>query len=305
MTVNKTQQIVRGDRRHGFGREKGVYWRDGVYAKEDYRYWAMYEYLKLSPSFIAVWSRLENVTSPYPLPEDADIVEPVVKDFRHIFGMPAWKWWGKHGKYLFGTTAPGPQVIIAGRLSEKNKALTVPWDRNDAVIARIAVNQSKQDALKELEVELDRLIAKRQFSVATTDQSAPKYVFLNNRIREATLAVGSEVLTYYCMKRVLPLWWIGNLLGVIPGQCFERDDLPRMATDELAQRKRVLSIATSRIIRTSLLIAENAARGRFPCASPFPQAMVSVFERKAGRPTKEKTDRSVVSGANRLQDIWR
>jgi|ERR1035437_2965353 hypothetical protein len=305
MATTTAPRIIGTLRLTEYGTEKAEYWRDSVYAKEDFRYWAIYEYLKLSPSFFAVLKRIENKRSPYPLPADADAVEQVVKDFRHIFRMEPWEWWRKHGKHLFGVAAPAPQVVIAGALNEKHKALNVMWDKNDAIVARIAICQSKQEALKQLEKELDRLIAKGQFSTTPAQEMTPKYVFQNNRIRESTLAIGGQALTCYCGKRLLPLWWIGNFVGITPGQCITEDDLIKVDADEIANRKRVLGIATSRLIRSSLLIAENAARGRFPCADPFPEALTSVFQRSAGRPTRNKTPKPKTVGADDLTEAWK
>jgi hypothetical protein len=305
MATTAAPRVIGTFRRTGYGTEKAEYWRDSVYAKEDFKYWAIYEYLKLSPSFFAVLKRIENKRSPYPLPADADAVEQVVKDFRHIFRMEPWKWWRQHGKHLFGVAAPAPQVFIAGALTEKRKAVNVIWDKNDAIVARISICQSKQEALKLLETELDRLTTKGQFATSPAIGMTPKYVFHNSKIRESTLAIGGQALAYYCAKRILPLWWIGNSVGVTPGQCITEDDLTRVDADEIANRKRVLGIATSRLIRSSLLIAENAARGRFPCADPFPEALTTVFQRTAGRPTGNKAAKSKMAGADDLTQVWR
>ena len=43
----------------------------------------------------------------------------------------------------------------------------------------------------------------------------------------------------------------------------------------------------------ALLIAENAARGRFPCDKPFPEAMLDAYTRKAGRPVGSKRPKRI------------
>ena len=52
----------------------------------------------------------------------------------------------------------------------------------------------------------------------------------------------------------------------------------------LADRKELLSIAASRLIKTAALVAENAARGRFPSDNIFNEAITTPYKRKAGRP---------------------
>ena len=50
------------------------------------------------------------------------------------------------------------------------------------------------------------------------------------------------------------------------------------------QQKTLISVADCQTItKTAALIAENAARGRFPSDKPFKEAMLDPFKRKAGR----------------------
>ena len=265
-------------------------WRDGVDAPSDYRYSAMYEYLRLSPSFFSVLRHIENKRSPYPVPVDMDLIEPVVRDFLHVFRTTRSEWWRKHGKYLFGSPPPAAKVYVVGKVSANCQSLTVMHDQNDAIVARISVNQSKKDALAVLEKELDALIAKGQFDVKAGNSLKAKYGFTSKRIRRTTLALGIQVLQYYQSKRVHPLWWIGNFFQVSPAMCLTPENVLTLDDAEIAYRKQVLGITTSRIVNNATLIAENAARGRFPCADPFPEAMTNVFERSVGRPSKVSRD---------------
>ena len=148
------------------------------------------------------------------------------------------------------------------------------------------MNQSKKDALAALEAELDTLIAKGQFDIKAKNQLKAKYGLTSKRIRRPTLVLGVQVLQLYQSKNVLPLWWIGNCLQVSPAMCLTPENVLTLDDAEIAYRKQVLGIATSRVVNSAMLIAENAARGRFPCTDPFPEAMTNVFERSVGRPSK-------------------
>ena len=261
-------------------------WRDGVDAPGDYRYSAMYEYLRFSPSFFSVLRHIEGKKNPYPLPDDWENVQSVVQDFRHIFRMDMPDWWRRHGKLLFGTPPPSSKCFVAGTVSVNRPSLTVMHDQDDAMVVRIAVNQSKKDALAALEAELDTLIAKGQFDIKAKNQLKAKYGLTSKRIRRPTLVLGVQVLQLYQSKNVLPLWWIGNCLQVSPAMCLTPENVLTLDDAEIAYRKQVLGIATSRVVNSAMLIAENAARGRFPCTDPFPEAMTNVFERSVGRPSK-------------------
>lgn len=261
-------------------------WRDGVDAPEDYRYSAMYEYLRLSPSFFAAMRHLEGKKCPYSLPKDLEKLLPVAQDFRHIFRLNMPEWWRKHGKLLFGTPPPSSKCFVAGTVSSNRPSLTVMHDQHDAMVVRIALSQSKKDAMAAFELELDALVARGQFGIKAGSSLAAKYGFTTKRIRRPTLALGLEVLHYYQSKRVFPLWWIGNRFEVSPAMCLTDENVLALGESEIAYRKQVLGITASRIVSNAMLIAENAARGRFPCADPFPEAMTNVFERSVGRPAK-------------------
>jgi hypothetical protein len=66
---------------------------------------------------------------------------------------------------------------------------------------------------------------------------------------------------------------------------------------EYSWQKEVLSIAARRLIRTAVLIAENAARGRFPSDKSFKQAMMGDYKRKPGRPAGSKRTKRRKAGA--------
>jgi hypothetical protein len=86
-------------------------------------------------------------------------------------------------------------------------------------------------------------------------------------------------------KRGLPLWKIGNELRLIPAQSFIEKDVDEIEID-LADRKEILGIAASRLIKTAALIAENAARGIFPSNKNLKTAITTSYKRRAGRPHK-------------------
>ncbi len=282
---------IAGFRPTGFIEESAGYWRDGVYAPQDFRYHAICEYLKLSPSFVAVSKAVEGKSSPFPLPKDQDAVRLIVNDFRQVLRMEPSDWWRKHGKNLYGVKAPAPTVYMAGRLTSKTKSLNVMWDGNNATVVRIAANQSKKDALKDLEKILDDMSdwhKPGKFGAAPVEQLPPKYTFLKSRLRQSALAMGAQVLSYYQSSQDFPLWWIGNFHAISPAHAITPADLAKMGADEIAHRKRILSIATSRVVKYALLVAENAARGRFPCSDPFPEAQVDFFQRTVGKPVGRK-----------------
>jgi len=84
---------------------------------------------------------------------------------------------------------------------------------------------------------------------------------------------------------------------MIPTQCFDEKQVNDRNIQEFSENKEILSIAARRHIRTAVLIAENAARGRFPSDKPFKQAMMGDYKREAGRPAGTKRIKRRKAGA--------
>ena len=258
------------------------YEQAGVSVKSDLRYDLVCDYLKLSPSYEAVMRHLAKQKSPYPLPKDSKVVAKIVNNFGAIYKMREADWWEKIGMGLYGISAPLPSVKVNGVLDKQNKELKNEWRGVNSVVAELPLNLTPPQALKQLRKQL----ADYQFSAALPKQTAPLYQLSNSKLRIDTLQNGLTALRLY--KKGLPLWKIGNDLRLIPAQSFIESQAGEILEDELGDRKELLSIAASRLIRCAALVAENAARGRFPSDKNFSEAITTPYKRKAGRPTGTK-----------------
>lgn len=254
------------------------YERAGLSVKPDLRYDLVCDYLKLSPSYEAVMRKLANQKSPYQLPKDFKAVAKVVSDFGAIYKMNEIDWWEKIGMRIYGISAPIPNVKVVGVLDSENKKITNKWDGLNSVVAELPLNLTLPQALKQLRKQLGDY----KFSASLPKQTAPLYQLSNSKLRIDTLQNGLTALRLY--KKGLPLWKIGNHLRLIPAQSFIESEADEILNDELGDRKELLSIAASRLIRCASLIAENAARGRFPSDKNFSEAITTPYKRKAGRP---------------------
>jgi hypothetical protein len=255
--------------------------KSGISVKPDLRYDLVCDYLKASPSYDAVMRKLANQKSPYPLPKDYKTVAKVVKNFGAIYKMKETDWWDRIGKQLYGISAPLPVVNIVGTLDSINKQQVSNWTGIDSVVAELPLNLTLPQALNQLRKQLSNY----QFSTALPKKTAPTYQLSSSKLRIETLQNGLAALRLY--KRGLPLWMIGNNLRLIPAQSFIEQDMD-LNDPNLADRKELLSIAASRLIKTAALVAENAARGRFPSDKRFSDAITTPYKRKAGRPTGTK-----------------
>lgn len=285
--------IIKGIQYRDFPRVKADFWSGGAHAKDDWRYMAMAMFIKLSPSAQAVYAKLKGIPSSLPLPADYDLVEPVVSDFMGYMdidegdedaGDQKRKWWREQGKHLFGVPVPAPNVRVFEPITEMNPGIRVRWDKNDCLVAQIPLGQTLTATLRQLKAKL----SKYQFADIPPKNAQPKYRFTTSKLREATLAEAHVILNVYIGNQKLPLWWIGNCFNVLPWLSFDEKKAGKMPEWELSQAKSLISIATSRLLKKGMLVAENAARGRFPSATKFPEALVKAHERKRGRPKKDK-----------------
>jgi hypothetical protein len=255
--------------------------KSGLSVKPDPRYDLVCDYLKASPSYESVRRKMAKQKSPYPLPKDYKIVAQVVKDFGLIYKMKEADWWDKVGKQLYGISAPLPNVNVLGALDNSNQSFSASWNGIDSVIAELPLNLTIAQAMKQLRKQLESF----NFSAALPKQAAPKYQLSNSKLRIDTLQNGLTALRLY--KRGFPLWKIGNELRLIPAQSFIEKEADKIEID-LSDRKEILSIAASRLIKTAALVAENAARGLFPSDKPIKEAITEPYKRKAGRPAGTK-----------------
>ena len=291
-----------------FAELEAQYWRDGFFAKSDYRYWAMYYFVHASPSFRAVANKLRGKPCDLPMPVDASLIEDIFKDFfielgpntpqtnESIIRMEklrgprlgtteklahASDWWNAKGKRLFGIEAQDPSVRVFSKLTSTNKSVKIERAKTDCLAVQISLNQSLEEALEVLAKKLSAF----NFSSENYQVKKPKYTFIENPIRRSTLGMAQQVLELYQSgTKPKPMWLIGNHCAVTKSLSFTHEQYDSFSNKERAYRKKRLEIATSRVLRTALLLAENAARGRFPCIDPFPEAQLTALKRKAGRP---------------------
>lgn len=249
----------------------------GVAVAPDWRYELVMDFLKLSPSFRAVRNHLLGGTA-HRLPSDFAVVEQVFNDFGDLYTEREALWWSKRGMHLYGITAPLPNVREVGELNSGNKRLHSQWQHYDSVVMEIPLALTLPQAMKQLR----KLLNEKSFAAALPQSVTPKYQLMPSKLRIETLTAGVDALKYY--ERGLPLWQIGNRLRLIPAQSFNEQKVNEGNAYQYSQQKELLSIAARRLIRTAVLVAENAARGRFPCDKPFAEAQMDYYKRKPGRP---------------------
>jgi len=263
---------------------------DEVDVLPDWRYHLVVPYMRLSSSHLAVRDKYRGIkVDKSALPKDEELVLQVADGFDVLSveadddGGDQTQWWERAGKYLYGYQNQIPSVthlfgeaneamkVRVGGLGYPSLALNVPF----TLTMTEAISQIRR-LFKMYEQDPDL-----HFGMELPDSYIAHVKLEPSRLRQDTLVKGVAALAMH--REGLPLWQIGNKLELSVCNLID-ETTSGLDLDELAGRKKVLSIMARRLIKTASLVAENAARGRFPSDKPFDEAMLSDYQRTAGRP---------------------
>jgi hypothetical protein len=267
---------------------------EGVDVVSNWRYTLIVPYIMQSPSFIAVRSKHTGaVVLKSDLPKDASMVLKIAKRFDLLTVESCddfttnLNWWNRAGKFLYGTTTETPKVEQALIRAGKTGAIEFEKRAYPVISLQVPLTLTATEALNQIKqiFYIHTSINNLAFSSPIPDRDIAEFQLHPSRLRQDTLANGVKALAMY--RNGTPLWKIGNDLHLSPDNAIDEHDA-NLDQDIAADRKRVLSIMAHRLVKTAALVAENAARGRFPSDEKFPEAIVSTFTRKAGRPVGSK-----------------
>lgn len=269
------------------------YLRDDQWAPDILPYSLWYEYLAWSPSFeFARRNRAGELTTAdkAKLPADFQKVLKVFDDFGDVRNQKFLTWWRNKGMDLCAVKGQKPETCILDIFENSSEGLPEPNERVSKYIEEEWVAGGKQNTIL-LAIPLGLSKAKISRDISSIFEELPNEI-MQLEPREPTYALAGKrvsinMLQKYLrvlkIKTILPdlsLWRLGALTQVSNAynklehwnSRIERD-ASDMKQNPTAQEKRTLTILTSRAIKRSLLIAENAARGRFPVYSDFPDAI--------------------------------
>jgi len=269
----------------------------GIFAASDWRYDALVDYLKLSPSYklVCEWARKGSKAIPTNAPKDWPQLVKTYEDFGDVWRIPESRWWDSRGKALFGIKAAMAQTFVIGhsddaalvnsKLATESQRTWQDMAKPECLVIAIPTNQTKQMALK----QISAIIRANTFANSKPSPIKPKYELIRSKLREPTIKLGTMALKMYQLGA--PLWHIGNTLNLSPAHHIQldKDGHPKSNELNLAEKKIRLQILASKLVAKAELIAENAARGLYPTDAPCRHAI--KFEsktRKVGRPSKTK-----------------
>jgi hypothetical protein len=240
----------------------------GLSIELDWRYPQLFDYLQVSPSYrlahlIATGHLARDAGA---LPADFADVERNYAAFGSVYRCFFSEWWVKTAQFRFGASAKptvhglmklthGEQVdeskaeqvgmLIDQYLAEHRPAEGLPA----AVLVAIPVSHDRRGMLRAVAELIER-----ELGPEAAQEGVVQAKLMHNKIRERTVPKA-------------PLYRLGNHLGFAPHYW---TDPKRPRGDNQDTKRRLMEIVTARQLRRAYLLAEHAARGRFPCLDPLP-----------------------------------
>ena len=264
----------------------------------DWRYQLVVPFIRQSSSYLAVRDKYRGVkVKKGDLPKDEAAVYKVAEWFDILDveadddGGDQTDWWERAGKSLYGFEMPTPKVmgtfIDAGQTQTMTMGHLVP-----SLVIQVPLNLSQTKAERDIKSLIKHFMEHSQsyihFNQPLPDSYKTHYKLEKSKLQEGTLVNCLEALTMY--KTGIALWKIGNALDLSPAHRIDEDVAPK---ENDIDNKRFLSVKARQLIKIGSLVAENAARGRFPSKKPFPEAMLASYERDAGRPKGSKSPKKM------------
>lgn len=246
-----------------------------------WRYMEFFNFLQISPSYrlahlVATKTINRNSTI---LPNDFDLVEKTYAAFGDVNRTYFWEWWVKTAQYEFRESLPPtPRTILKLDLeqyaadeviSSAQAALAdyVNVDRlaqgsSATLIIALPLHADRKSMLQNLNKLLDQAYAEGDRSIAIA-----RWQIIRNKMRRSMIDKARQVLRSRASYPDEPLVSIGERTKVSPKNASESHGKGKGASDA----RRLLQILTSRHLNRAYLLAENAARGRFPSLDPLPK----------------------------------
>lgn len=267
---------------------------DGVFAQQDWRYLMFHGYLRISPSYaLALQSdTIDAFSQRWP---DAELerlhqVWQTRQDLGNVFRLLFKDWWLERGLRCFGIHAQRPRVIPLARLSprEADERLTAvsrarvaryisdryqQQGRPDTLLIAIPLAQRASLSLKQVKRVINQAVTK-----TPPLQPAPTYQLQANKMQMQRLVDGLRLVYFRAARPKEELWRVASRARISATHQLDPDTPKKDVTN--ANSRRLLTIMASRLLRETLIVAEHAAMGRFPCNEPLAVAPVDYARLK-------------------------
>ena len=262
---------------------------DGIFATKLGFYLLWMEYLALSPSYeLARRYRTNTFTTQDERRKPADFnqVLAVYDDLGDVQSIEFLEWWRDRGMPVFGYKGEKPRLRRIGVLQPERdklarqglrKFIETSWEqqgRPNSALVSIPLGLTRSQIMRQLRKQMDALPAELK-------EPAPgnaKYPLMGKRQRKDSLFRYIYVVWMRYEFPKEPLWRVGARAYVSNSENARLDPGAEIQRGEKVDERNVLAALTSRAYSRGIALAENAARGRFPCHTPCEHAVIPDLE---------------------------
>jgi hypothetical protein len=266
------------------------------------------DYLRISPSYELARQIIKDGLDPNAAKEPIDSFELVLKtfdDFKDVWRVRPSIVYDWTEKNLFKATLFDPKVreiasipaMESGNHEQINDTLIEYLDKlrpnsgmHGSLILAIPPQLSKRDLLVQISNLLNDFNRINNKNDENMSKPRAKYECQVSKLREAAIRQSFEAVMVRAQNPDWPIWKIGVELNLHPTAAQEitkaeslHDTIPanrkRLDKDDNAAGAKVLmNSLVSRCFKRAFLIAENAAKGKFPCVDPILDAKGNKIE---------------------------
>lgn len=257
--------------------------RTGVHAEPTLAFELMFEFLRLSPTYELARRDAKGLLSEEErqrLPSDFDQVVSTYKLLGNVQPILFRQWWIKRGLRAFGNPHDKPKTHVIANLkagvdaeiedvAENLTGYLSDERRNEglthAAIIAVPITLKRAEIMKQLGSILDELRGDDR-----DHANLPIIKLHGKRLRKKELMTGVRLLWIRSAKPKWELWRLGAYLKLSKAYAETLDHNAGRKTHSTLESydREMMTKITSRALKKFETIAENAARGKFPCADP-------------------------------------
>lgn len=261
--------------------------KDGWHVRPTVGYELMFEYLRVSPSYeLARKANEEGLSDEEKagLPSDFDQVLHTYALLGNVQKVLYRAWWLKRGLRVFGNpyskpkthllyNLPSGEDVGAGQVSANLSSYLTDIRRNEGLSPAMLVAIPLGIRRSEIHKQIDAMLATYVQS-ETQEELKPQIVLVGKRLRAKVLLNGLRLIWIRAAKPKWEYWRLGAKAGISKTYSPVLDaGAKRKTTNAIEQVDRdMMTRITYRAMIKFENIAENAARGRFPCDDPVEKA---------------------------------